>query len=379
MVGKVSAENAFGQILICLRMSKLNFILKETPYSGYVTIRKKFVKEVENGENGVIDSENVDIDSETIESVNIVNDMKKKFEDVSRQYGMLEFAKEELEVKFETLEKEKVATDDHIEEVYAKNRELMKINEELLNENCDLKDAIDKAKTEAEKNSKAFKRSKILEESIIDLEGKIMMHENAIESRDLEIVKLKKAILCEQNNANIDIPKKDVDAETEYFNSVTRTVNSFLASTSSVKEGFECDECGLVIKTTEDLKIHMEKDHVVKCEHCDENFAGISKLQKHMCRIHVNNPNIFDLYMKNWFVRNECFRVFSEHKSKEIAIIHSEVCVKSHSCSWVLPTFISQLRYIDNTDLIHLHTSEFLLNGNVQWDILTKLIESQNC
>ena len=68
MVGKVSAENAFGQILICLRMSKLNFILKETPYSGYVTIRKKFVKEVENGENGVIDSENVDIDSETIES-----------------------------------------------------------------------------------------------------------------------------------------------------------------------------------------------------------------------------------------------------------------------------------------------------------------------
>ena len=78
MVGEVSAENAFGQVLICLRMSKLNFILKETPYSGYVTIRKKFVKEVDNG---VIESENGNVSSETVENVNILIDMKKKFED----------------------------------------------------------------------------------------------------------------------------------------------------------------------------------------------------------------------------------------------------------------------------------------------------------
>ena len=163
MVGEVSAENAFGQVLICLRMSKLNFILKETPYSGYVTIRKKFVKEVDNG---VIESENGNVSSETVENVNIVNDMKNKFEDLSRQYGMLEFVKEELEVKNEALEKDKVATDDQIKEVYAKNRELLKTNETRLNENCELKDSIDKAKTEAEKKSKAFKLSKILENFI---------------------------------------------------------------------------------------------------------------------------------------------------------------------------------------------------------------------
>ena len=95
--------------------------------------------------------------------------------------------------------------------------------------------------------------------------------------------------------------------------------------------------------------------------------------------MNVKNPSILDLYMKNWFVRNDCLRVFSENKSKEIAIIHSEVCVENHSCSWVLPPFISQLRYIDNTDLIHLHASECLLDGNVQWAILTDLLESQNC
>ena len=306
--------------------------------------------------------------------------MKKKFEDLSRQYGMLEFVKEELEVKNEALEKDKVATDDQIEEVYAKNRELLKSNETLLNENCELKDSIDKAKTEAEKISKAFKQSTILEESIKDLEGKIMMHENVIESRDLEIARFKEATLCDQNNDNIDIPEpeKEVDAKNEYFNSVTRTVQSFLASTS-VKKSFECEECGFVNKTAEGLRMHVEKDHSVNCEHCDENLAGIAKLKKHMCRMNVKNPSILDLYMKNWFVRNDCLRVFSENKSKEIAIIHSEVCVENHSCSWVLPTFISQLRYIDNTDLIHLHASECLLDGNVQWAILTDLLDSQNC
>ena len=55
------------------------------------------------------------------------------------------------------------------------------------------------------------------------------------------------------------------------------------------------------------------------------------------------------------------------------------MCVEKHSCSWVLPDFISQLRYIDNTDLIHVHASEFLLDGEVQWEILTDLLENLIC
>ena len=43
------AENVFGQILICLRMSKLDYIVKETPYSAYLTIRKKFAKSAKVG------------------------------------------------------------------------------------------------------------------------------------------------------------------------------------------------------------------------------------------------------------------------------------------------------------------------------------------
>ena len=46
MAGKVSKENAFGQDMICLKLSKLNFVLKETPYSGYITVRKQFMKQL---------------------------------------------------------------------------------------------------------------------------------------------------------------------------------------------------------------------------------------------------------------------------------------------------------------------------------------------
>ena len=47
METKVTAENKFGQVLSCLRISKLNFLVKEKPYSAYVTVRKKFHKEIQ--------------------------------------------------------------------------------------------------------------------------------------------------------------------------------------------------------------------------------------------------------------------------------------------------------------------------------------------
>ena len=105
MVGKVSAENALGQVLICLRMSKLNYIAKETPYSAYVTISKKFVKQVEVD---VVEKENIEMDSDEIRKVDKNNNLKQKIKDISRRCGMIEFEKENLEVKYEVLRKKKL-------------------------------------------------------------------------------------------------------------------------------------------------------------------------------------------------------------------------------------------------------------------------------
>ena len=51
MAGETCPHNMCGQILVCLKMSNLNYVVKETPYSAYVTIRKKFIpsdRELEN-------------------------------------------------------------------------------------------------------------------------------------------------------------------------------------------------------------------------------------------------------------------------------------------------------------------------------------------
>ena len=37
---------------------------------------------------------------------------------------------------------------------------------------------------------------------------------------------------------------------------------------------------------------------------------------------------------------------------------------------------LSQLRYIDNTDFIHLHASEIITDREVEWEILTETMES---
>ena len=47
MASEFTAEKACGQLLICLKMSKLNYIVNETPFSAYITIRKKFLRNVE--------------------------------------------------------------------------------------------------------------------------------------------------------------------------------------------------------------------------------------------------------------------------------------------------------------------------------------------
>ena len=50
-----SGEYACGQILFGLKRSKLNYVINETPYSAYITIRKKFLKISKEEENDSIE------------------------------------------------------------------------------------------------------------------------------------------------------------------------------------------------------------------------------------------------------------------------------------------------------------------------------------
>ena len=113
MEGKVSVDNTFGQVLICLRMSKLNYVIKETPYSAFVTIRKKFVKafdreiiEKENVENPRLVDNEVTEQIKELETENVI--LKQKNKTQYSEIGHLRLDIEELEVKKKAMENEKI-------------------------------------------------------------------------------------------------------------------------------------------------------------------------------------------------------------------------------------------------------------------------------
>ena len=64
MVGEISPEFACGQVLFGLKMSNLNYVVKETPYSVYLTIRKSFVKETFQTQNNKIKDSEQDLKEE---------------------------------------------------------------------------------------------------------------------------------------------------------------------------------------------------------------------------------------------------------------------------------------------------------------------------
>ena len=111
------AENVFGQVLICLRMSKLDYVVKETPYSAYLTIRKKFAKsaEVASDDNVRVGLDDKIAKYEKIQKEN--NFLRQKIEEVENGYASLKVTNEEMEIKLRVIVKDKGAYEEENEEL----------------------------------------------------------------------------------------------------------------------------------------------------------------------------------------------------------------------------------------------------------------------
>ena len=124
MVGPSRAENVFGQMLICLRMSRLDYMVKETPYSAYVTIRKKFSKAVKDEQMEF----NTAVNENAIDEVkNVKNDnifLRQKIEDLEKELSNLRIDKEEMDLKIIVIEKDKLSLEDEVEEAFSQCKEL---------------------------------------------------------------------------------------------------------------------------------------------------------------------------------------------------------------------------------------------------------------
>ena len=136
MISEISAELSCGQILFTLKQSKLNYVVRETPFSAHITIRKKFIKKNSDTTENYVDEQKVEGEASRVE-----NNLEKENEDLKLKLGKAErisalhqFANEELEVKNESLNKDITSLEDSLEEAYLESRKLRKEVNELKNE-----------------------------------------------------------------------------------------------------------------------------------------------------------------------------------------------------------------------------------------------------
>ena len=104
-------------------------------------------------------------------------------------------------------------------------------------------------------------------------------------------------------------------------------------TSQSYKKNFVCDICDFSSKNENGLKIHVGKMHELECKSCKSIFTSETKLKDRMCRLHVSNPSNKSLYMKDWFVKDSCIRVYDSGQEKEIALLHSDYCDELKPCS----------------------------------------------
>ena len=74
-----------------------------------------------------------------------------------------------------------------------------------------------------------------------------------------------------------------------------------------------------------------------------------------MCRLHVPNRDYMNMYMKNWYIRNDCICVFSKRLKKEIILLHSKHCWEEENLCNEIPNNFDQKEdsILDENKLLH--------------------------
>ena len=286
MTGKNSPEYHCGQILYFLKMSQLDYMLKETPYSAYITIRKKFIKNYTNIENSGNDPKHSENEVE-------IKNLKEHCKDIGTQLAQAKFDFEELEIQKDKLVAVVNKQDDVIENFLKDERGLTEEIKIITKKRDDLKSLSDK--TSKEKNVIKIK-----------FEENVLMHENNLEARDLKINSLEKKLkdiendICEvqlsscdkcssesknESNSQKHIANQDTDDDGKPSTSTCGKCEyesdseADLAMHMKTKHALMCEDCDFESDYTVEMKEHVKKHHTIQCEFCNETFSGCSTLK----------------------------------------------------------------------------------------------------
>ena len=162
-------------------------MVKETPFSAYVTIRKKFVKNLQSVETVIENVAQPDIDENNRRLNKEIALLQKKVKDILTENAHLRFDLEEYEIKFNALEKENTTLEIKLDEADTKTQKVEKDLENSLIASKKFKQQINENKS---LNSEIIKAEKILKDKsdIVDI------LENTVTSKDVEIMSLKEKL-----------------------------------------------------------------------------------------------------------------------------------------------------------------------------------------
>ena len=186
-----SVDMACVQILFCLKKSKLNYMVKETPFSAYVTIRKKFIKSEINDtiQNEIKTNLDVIENVKRLEKINSELELKNK--SIYSELGHLRIELEEFEIKCEALGEEKSSFQKQLDEAIDQS-EVLKAELESAKEN----------NTKLEKEIKKVSKEKITlvtkirdhEKKVVDKTDLVDILENTVQNKVLEIERVKEEL-----------------------------------------------------------------------------------------------------------------------------------------------------------------------------------------
>jgi len=280
MTSENSANFACGQILFSLKSSQLNYIVKETPYSAYITIRKKFLKSFEQSEanivNRIMTREQADRDlkehTKQVERENL--NLRERNIEVERDLALMRIELEEMETKNHDLLDKNSDIEDKIEDLYRETSHIEQLNQEIDNLKCENL----KVKTECE-DADMMKNN--LHSRLVDSEKEIYKLNNFLQQCELEMKRLEassaeKCNDCEKRSESLNALEKHVVSQhepssddCEYTSLKEKNSKGNVSSRQldvDVPSTSNCGKCERDNTAECDLKAHTELDHEYSCD-----------------------------------------------------------------------------------------------------------------
>ena len=301
MYDNSKANFVCNQVLRVIKESDLNYLVNETPYSAFITIRKKFIKnrEVHEASEYTPAGDDMVLSDVVLRQENIA--LRQKFKDLERDKCQLKIDIEEVEIKNEALN--------------------IKVNS-LESDKSSLSIRLEVAKGQI--SNQTDKLEKQVEE-IKDIEAKKETIDAILKEKETKLIKLAVRIKEKEDNLLIcESTLKNRDSEIEKLKS----------ELDEWRNLHHCEECNFSSATDTELKCHIGEQHEHHCTFCDSKFIGEKKLKNHLCRVYVNNPcsEQFGFYTKDWFDRQKCIRIFDNASKEEVIVLHSENCLEQKVC-----------------------------------------------